>query len=99
MKKQLELKKLVFQLVILCHFVMFFGQLAQELGEIDFKKEVEKFCMYKEAVNFCSAEHLQIMFEIDTQRRQALEMKRQISRMKDEIFHKVFKNKPIKCFH
>jgi hypothetical protein len=59
-------------------------------NEIDFEKQVKKYCMYRPRTNFCSREHIEIMLEIERRRLEKIEMERQLKRMQSEIVQKVF---------
>ena len=51
---------------------------------MDFKSAVTLFCADK-TTNFCSKEHLEIIFEIDRKRQERLEKERQMKRMLNTI--------------
>ena len=60
-------------------------------NQIDFQEAVKKFCNGKVSKNFCSNEHLKLMFELEKKRQDALEMERQMKRMESEVIKKLMK--------
>lgn len=56
----------------------------------NFKDDVVKFCQYKSPTNFCSPDHIEIMFSIYDQNEKYYEARREIMRMYNEIARKVF---------
>ena len=58
-------------------------------NEINFEKQVKKYCMYRPRTNFCSREHIDIMLEIERRRLEKIELERQLKRMQSEIVQKV----------
>ena len=59
--------------------------------QIDFQEAVKQFCNGKVNKNFCSNEHLKLMFELEKKRQDALEMERQMKRMESEVIKKLMR--------
>jgi hypothetical protein len=78
--------------------MMVFSFLFQNFGEsftlgrenshiqVDFKSQVRKFCLGK-FDNFCSEEHIKLMFAIE----EKLQMSREMKRMEKAIIRSIFK--------
>jgi len=78
--------------------MMFLGFLLQNVGEsftlgrenshiqVDFKSQVRKFCLGK-FDNFCSEEHIKLMFAIE----EKLQMAREMKRMEKAIIRNIFR--------
>jgi hypothetical protein len=81
------LKKFV-TFLILVHFT--FGQLLKFNTDIDFVSAVNVYCQGKSS-NFCSKESLKIMYDIEEKRQKAIEMEKQMNRMKSEIIRNILK--------
>ena len=62
------------------------------LNELDFIKLAIDFCKEKPKINFCSIKNLQIMFEIEEERRQReKELEFQLKRMEQNIIRNILK--------
>jgi hypothetical protein len=79
------LKKLA-TFLIFVHFAS--GQLLKFNTDIDFVSAVNVYCQGKSS-NFCSRESLKIMYEIEEKRLKAIEMEKQMKRMKSEIIRNI----------
>ena len=86
------MKNILITILLLTILVHVFGKSIKEKNlktEINFKSEVKKFCFGK-STNFCSEEHIRMMFMIEEKRLQQLEMARQMKRMEKEIIRNIF---------
>jgi hypothetical protein len=61
------------------------------MTEGEFHEAVKNFCSGKSITNFCSPEHLKLLFEVEKKRREQLEMERQMKRMESEVAKKLAK--------
>jgi hypothetical protein len=61
------------------------------MTEGEFHEAVKNFCNGKSITNFCSPEHLKLIFEVEKKRREQLEMERQMKRMESEVAKKLAK--------
>ena len=88
-KEFFQLKMVLIKLItclILVHLT--FGQLLKSNTDIDFVSAVNVYCQGKSS-NFCSRANLQIMYDIEEKRQKAIEMEKQMKRMKSEIIRNI----------